>query len=83
MQFPCLPVGVKWKVVKNPLSPSLDWHWSHVYRPFNLKSYYKNTAQWAIAKNKENVHFPHGPLLKALQRASSPGLMRIETACVG
>ncbi len=31
----------------------------------------------------KNVHFPHGPLLKAPQRASSPGLMHIETACVG
>ncbi len=26
----------------------------------------------------ENVHFPHGPLLKALQRANS-----LETACAG
>ncbi len=35
------------------------------------------------AKNEENVHFPHGPLLKAQQRASSPSLMHIETACAG
>ncbi len=37
----------------------------------------------AIAKNEENVHFPHGPLLKAPLIASSPGLMHIKTACVG
>ncbi len=30
-----------------------------------------------------NVHFPLGPLLKAPQRASSPGLIHIETACAG
>ncbi len=34
-----------------------------------------------VAKNEENVHFPHGPLLKA--QLSSPSLMHIETACAG
>ncbi len=29
------------------------------------------------------MHFPHSPLLKAPQRASSPGLMHIEAACAG
>ncbi len=36
-----------------------------------------------VSKNEENLHFPHGPLLKAQQRASSPSLMHIETACTG
>ncbi len=30
-----------------------------------------HTAQWAIAKNKENVQFPIGPLLKALQKTKN------------
>ncbi len=52
-------------------------------------SYSKKQRKCALSprslteSSEENVHFPHGPLLKATHRASSPGLIHIETACAG
>ncbi len=88
MQFPFLPVGVKWKVVKNVHCPLLliDTGLMSIcpltkkllqkHRPV---SYSKKLRKRALsprsftessAENEENMHFPHGPLLTALQRAS-------------
>ncbi len=68
MQFPFLPVGVKWKVVK-------DVHWPPLLIDTGLMSIGPLTKKLlqkhrpVIAKNEENVHFPLGLLLKAQQRA--------------
>ncbi len=61
MQFSFLPVGVKWKVVKNVHCPLLLIN-------TGLMSIGALTKK--LLKNEENMHFPHGPLLKAPQRAS-------------
>ncbi len=61
MQFSFLPVGVKWKVVKNVHCPLLLINTGLMSRGALTKK---------LLKNEENMHFPHGPLLKAPQRAS-------------
>ncbi len=63
MQFPFLPVGVKWKVVKNVHCPLLLINTGLMsIGPLTKKLLQKKNAQWAIA---EKVHFRHGPLLNA------------------
>ncbi len=75
MQFPFLPVGVKWKVVKN------------VHCPLLLI----NTGLMSIGPLTKKLLQKHRPVsyskrrrkLVLSRRASSPGLMHIATACVG
>ncbi len=83
MQFPFLPVGVKWKVVKGVRCPTLliDTGLMSI-GPLTKKLLQKHRPV-SYSKKRRNVHFPHGPLLKAPQRASSPGSMHIEMACAG
>ncbi len=83
MQFHFLPVGVKWNVVKNVHCPLLLINTGLMSIDPLTKKLLQKHHPVSCSKNEENMHFPHGPLLKAPQRASSPGLMHIETACAG
>ncbi len=79
MQFPFLPVGVKWKVVKNVHCPPLLIDTGLM----SIGPLTKKLLQKHCPVSYSKKHFPHGPLLKVPQRASSPGLVHIETACAG
>ncbi len=69
MQFPFLPVGVKWKVVKNVHCPLLLINTGLMsIGPLTKKLLQKHRP--VSYSKKWNVHFPHDPLLKAPQRAS-------------
>ncbi len=83
IQFPFLPVGVKWKLVKNVHCPPLLIDTGLMSIGPLTKKLLQKHRPLSYSKNAENLHFPHGPLLKAPQRASSPGLMHIATACAG
>ncbi len=83
MQFPFLPVGVKWKVVKNVHCPLLLIDTGLMSRvPLTKKLLQKHRPVSYSKKRRERALSPR-PLLKALQRASSPGLMHIVMACAG
>ncbi len=83
MQFPFLPVGVKKEVVKNVHCPPLLIVTGLMSIGPLTKKLLQKHHPLSYSKNEENLHFPHGPLLEAPLRASSPGLMHIATACAG
>ncbi len=83
MQFPFLPVGVKWKVVKNVHCPFLLINTGLMsIGPLTKKLLQKHRPVSYSKKRRELALSPR-PLLKAPQRASSPSLMHIATACTG
>ncbi len=65
MQFPFLPVGVKWNVVKNVHCPLLLINTGLMSIDPLTKKLLQKHHPVSCSKNEENMHFPHGPLLKA------------------
>ncbi len=80
MQFPFLPVDLKWKVVKNVHCPPLLINTGLMsIGPLTKKLLQKHHPVSYSKKLRKRALSPR----KAPQRVSSPGLIHIETACAG